>query len=198
MWRRTNLRAAILGLALLSAGCDTDRGAPTGAPSLATTPFVHSPTIIYTQREFLGNPLVSEVTIVKAQHERYNKLSPFILTDEFRSQTAAFVTGVAGRPTSVASTLGAVLYPDVLVVQHARPGSTAGWLSWALADGYGGRKLTDDVVDAGLLAIFGPLLSPVNVSPGLSSDNIGANDKPFLSTFPYLAPPHLPGDIVGT
>jgi hypothetical protein len=79
----------------------------------------------------------------------------------------------------------------MLVVQTDKDPATAGWLSWALANGWGGRKLTDDVVDAGLQAIFGPLLSPVNVSPGLASDNVNANDKPFLTTFPYYAPPTL-------
>ena len=47
-------------------------------------------------------------------------------------------------------------------------------------------KLTDDVVDAGLMAIFGPLLDPSNVSPGLSTDNV-PSDSPFATTFPYIA-----------
>ena len=62
--------------------------------------------------------------------------------------------------------------------------------------GYGGRKLTDDVVDIGLYAIFSSLLSPDGAScaPGalpLCTDNVNANDKPFSSTFPYLAAPTL-------
>ena len=48
----------------------------------------------------------------------------------------------------------------MLLVFPNRAGNTAGWLSWALANGYGGRKLNDDVVDAGLTAIFGNLLDP--------------------------------------
>ena len=67
-----------------------------------------------------------------------------------------------------------------------KPIASAGWLSWALADGYGGRKLSDDVVDAGLSAIFGTLLDPSNVSPGLATDNV-PNDSNFLTVFPYLA-----------
>ena len=58
-----------------------------------------------------------------------------------------------------------------------------------LADGYGGRNLTDDVVDAGLAAIFGSLLNANNVSPGLSTDNVDANDKALGTAFPYLAAP---------
>jgi hypothetical protein len=194
MWKPSDFRAVIvpIGFALLAAGCDSDKDAPTASASIAAArAFRHGPDVTYTQRDFLGNPLVSEVTVPKAMHARYNKLSPFILTADFKRTTEEFVTGVAGRPVAVATTLSSVLYPDILVVQTDRDPATAGWLSWALADGWGGRKLTDDVVDAGLSAIFGPLLSPENVSPGLASDNVPSNDKAFLATFPYIAPPHL-------
>ncbi|MFM9909830.1 MAG: DUF4331 family protein, partial [Chitinophagaceae bacterium] len=51
-----------------------------------------------------------------------------------------------------------------------------------------GRKLDDDVIDVELILIFG---GPTNsANPGLTSDNVGANDKPFLTSFPYLATPH--------
>jgi hypothetical protein len=45
-------------------------------------------------------------------------------------------------------------------------------------------------VDAGLAAIFGSLLNPRNVSPGLATDNVNANDKALLNAFPYLASPN--------
>jgi hypothetical protein len=112
------------------------------------------------------------------------------VSNGFRAKVESFVTGVAGREASLATTLSSVLIPDMLIVQPGKPGSSAGWLTWALADGYGGRKLADDVVDAGLMAIFGPLLNPRNVSPGLSTDNVNANDKAFSPTFPYLATPN--------
>ena len=194
MWRPNMLRVALvpMALALLAAGCDTDKDTPAAAAGIAAAQsFQHGPNVLYTQRDFLANPLVSEVTIAKANHVRYNKLSPFLFTADFRAETERFVTGVAGRPQSVATTLGSVLYPDMLIVETSRDPATAGWLSWALANGWGGRKLTDDVVDAGLQAIFGPLLSRDNVSPGLASDNVNGNDKPFLNTFPYYAAPTL-------
>ena len=149
---------------------------------------------IYDQIEFLGNPLVSEVTIAKASHALYNRTQPYN-TATFLPQTAGFVTGVAGRPAAYAAVLGSVLYPDMLVVDPSKDPNTAGWLSWALANGWGGRKLTDDVVDTGLIAIFSSLLDPTGAScaPGqlpLCTDNVGANDVPFSSTFPYLAQPH--------
>lgn len=195
MWLTKNWAGGALAvLALASAGCaDTGRVTDPTAPALAATADPRGR--IYDQVEFLGNPLVSEVTIVKANHNFYNRTQPYN-TSTFLPQTADFVTKVAGRPADVVATLGSVLYPDILIVDSSKDPSTAGWLSWALANGWGGRKLTDDVVDTGLIAIFSSLLSPVGAScaPGqlpLCTDNVNANDKPFSSTFPYLAAPTL-------
>lgn len=142
---------------------------------------------VYVQVERLGNPLVSEVFLAKRNHGFHNAGKPSTDVVNHATELKAFVTSVAGRDQSVANTLASVLLPDMLIVQTDKAGNTAGWLSWALANGYGGRKLTDDVVDAGLAALFGNLLSPNNVSPGLTTDNVNQNDKPFGMAFPYLA-----------
>ena len=76
------------------------------------------------------------------------------------AELKGFVANVAGRNATVQNTLATVVLPDELIIQTDKAPGTAGWLSWALADGWGGRTLSDDVVDAGLLAIFGPLLDP--------------------------------------
>ncbi len=149
----------------------------------------------YEQVEFLGNPLVSEVTIVKANHDRYNRTQPYN-TAEFGPQSLAFINAFRGGQPEVANTLGAVLYPDMLIVESKRNPSTSGWLSWALANGWGGRNLSDDVVDAGLSAIFGKVVSPNgaycdNGQLPLCTDNVPKNDKPFSTRFPYLADPTL-------
>ena len=149
---------------------------------------------VYDQIEFLGNPLVSEVTIVKAQHDAYNRTQPYN-TATFAPQSGAFITGVAGRPASLATTLASVLYPDILVVDTSKDPATAGWLTWALANGWGGRKLNDDVVDLGLTAIFSSFLEPQGAlcrpfELPLCTHNVPANDRPFLATFPYLAAPN--------
>ena len=51
------------------------------------------------------------------------------------------------------------LIPDMLIVQTDKDPATAAWLNWVgvppLANGWGGRKLQDDVVDLALLAVFG-------------------------------------------
>lgn len=190
-------RAALaLALAAGSLGCRTD-----GSASDATSPDVAASTAaddaaddatVYQQVEFLGNPLVSEVTIVKANHEAYNRTQPYN-TATFRPQTEQFVTSF-GRPQALATTLGSVLYPDMLVVDTSKDPATAGWLSWALANGWGGRKLADDVVDVGLTAIFSSLLAAEGAKCApfqlpLCTDNVPANDKGFMASFPYLAAP---------
>jgi hypothetical protein len=180
--RRTLLSA--LAIAALT-GCSDDDTTAAGPDLLPPTGFNR----VYTQVERLGNPLVSEVFLAKRNHGFHNKGAPSTDVASHAAEIRSFVATVAGRNTTVQNTLASVLLPDMLIVQTNRAANTAGWLSWALADGYGGRRLADDVVDAGLAAIFGPLLSPNNTTPALASDNVNANDKPFLTTFPYLADP---------
>lgn len=168
---------AVLALALAATACDENDNM---GPVTART---------YNQVQRLGNPLVSEVFLAKRSHPVHGSLGPAQDT-LIRAELKAFVANVAGRNATVQNTLAAVLLPDELIVQTDKDPSTAGWLSWALANGWGGRKLTDDVVDAGLDAIFGPLLDPNNTSPGLESDHVAANDVAFSNTFPYLAAAH--------
>jgi Domain of unknown function (DUF4331) len=177
---RTRMRGAVGAFALVAAAaaCNDDNNNDITAPAGDR---------VYVQVERLGNPLVSEVFLAKRNHGFHNAGKPSTDVANHTTELKAFVTTVAGRDQSVANTLASVLLPDMLIVQTDKAANTAGWLTWALANGYGGRKLTDDVVDAGLSALFGSLLSPNNVSPGLTTDNVNQNDKPFGTTFPYLA-----------
>ena len=187
-------RAAAFSVALLTlAACSDqpDRQDITG-PSLTAEADEDDGTI-YDQVEFLGNPLVSEVTILKANHDAYNRTQPYN-TAVFGPQSLAFINAFRGGQPEVANTLGAVLYPDMLIVESSRHPATSGWLSWALASGWGGRNLSDDVVDAGLSAIFGKIVSANgafcdNFALPLCTDNVGTNDKAFGNSFPYLAAP---------
>lgn len=144
---------------------------------------------MYHQVQRLGNPLVSGVFLAKRSHAQHGAIGPAQDVPMIGTELQQFVLTVGGRSQTVATTLAAVLLPDMLIVQTSKPSNTTGWLSWALADGWGGRRLQDDVVDAGLMAIFGPLLDSQNVSPGLSTDNVGS-DSQFLPQFPYLGQPN--------
>lgn len=73
------------------------------------------------------------------------------------------------------------------VGQRDRMGVLAGQL-----DGYpNGRRLEDDVVDISLQVSAGVLLQGFNMAPNNQlGDTVTQNDEPFLTTFPYVAPPH--------
>jgi hypothetical protein len=84
--------------------------------------------------------------------------------------------------------------PDAPVGQGDRLAATAGQLS-----GFpNGRRLEDDVTDIELRAVacgYGDFLAGAlglcNLSPNnLIGDGVDANDKPFSTTFPYVATPH--------
>jgi hypothetical protein len=176
----TLLRLASLALALpLFAACSDDT-TDTGM----TAP---SSTRVYAQVERLGNPLVSEVFFMKRDHGLHNTTAPATdVANGFGDKIKAF-TNAFNRGATIGNTLAAVLVPDMLMVYPNRAGNTAGWLSWALANGYGGRKLNDDVVDAGLTATFGNLLDAnATVLTGLTSDNVPTSVRTFPATFPYL------------
>ncbi len=169
---------ATVALSFVATACDDNN---TTAPN---------PDRTYNQVQRLGNPLVSEVFLAKRDHGFHGSTAPTIDVAAFTPIIRSFTDNVAGRDTSVGKTLAAVLLPDELLVQSDKATNTAGWLTWALANGWGGRKLDDDVVTAGLQAIFGPLLNANNTSPGLADDHVDANDVAFSATFPYLATAH--------
>ena len=173
------LSPRVFGLALalpLLAACSDDNTGGTTAPDTQRT---------YSQIERLGNPLVSEVFFMKRDHGLANSTAPATdVANGFGDKIKAF-TNAFNRGPTIANTLAAVLVPDMLMVFPNRAGNTSGWLSWALANGYGGRNLKDDVVDAGLTAIFGRLLDAnatvlpdgrVIVIGGSQNGNIAGNN----------------------
>ena len=173
-------RLSLAGLLLIGVACSSDHTTTTTGPST---------TRAYDQVQRLGNPLVSEVFLAKRSHPVHGALGPAddtIIEPEFKN----FLATVAGRDTTVQNTLAAVLLPDMLIVQTDKDPSTAGWLTWALANGYGGRKLSDDVVAAGLDAIFGTLIETAgNSCPALCNDNVPAHTD-YQNSFPYLGNPN--------
>jgi hypothetical protein len=63
-------------------------------------------------------------------------------------------------------------------------GDLAGWP-------FGGRRIGDDVVDIGFRALAGVLVPGFNVFPNNAlGDGVNSNDIPYLTRFPFHAPPH--------
>jgi len=189
---RSAIVAGTLALVALASACSN---APDQRGMITATRSVTSRSNrVFIQRERLGNPLVSEVMIRKARHHDHNTGIPSTDVAEFTDDLTGFITGVAGRDPAYANAVAGALLPDMLVTYPKRdninPATPVFWLSWVFG-GYGGRSLTDDVVDIGLGALFGSLLGNTNnVTPGLTTDNVNSNDVAFGTTFPYLAASH--------
>ena len=188
--RRSTARALglllALGTTLGATACDNDDDNVTGL----------DPNRSFTQVERLGNPLVSEVFFPKRDHGLHNTKSPFedplamtVGGTDVPGHIRSFVSSFPNRTEKTITTLQSVFSKDMLMTFPNRAPGTAGWLTWALQPGvgYGGRKLADDVVDAGLMAVFGNLLDPAQpVLAGLTSDNVPPSVRQFSSAFPYL------------
>lgn len=195
---------ALAAAALLSAACGDDTRSivevqkpDTVTVTVRDTIRIGNTTVTFDQMERLGNPLVSEVFVDKREHPHFNASQPSEDVAQFRDDIVRFIRTVAGRDSAYAVAVASALTPDELVVRLDKTGggpygANVGWLTYVLdpANGYGGRKLQgDDVVDKGLGVIFGNALgNNANVSPGLVTDNVDANDRTHGATFPYLAP----------
>jgi hypothetical protein len=181
---RRALRYA-LGGALLAAAVACGDSDSTTAPIQTTR--------MYNQVQRLGNPLVSEVFLAKKDHPLHGSTAPSGDAATLGASVKGFVAAFRPQATTLQTTLASVLLPDMLIIQTDKAGSTAGWLSWALSNGYGGRKLTDDVVDIGLSGIFSDLLDATQsvckpFTLPLCTDNV-ASHATFATTFPYLGAP---------
>ena len=184
---RRALPSLALGIALLAGACSNDdNGGTVAGPD---------PNRTFNQVQRLGNPLISEVLLEKRDHSLHGSIGPDQDVALVAPKVVDFVTNVAGRDPAYVTALGGVLLPDVLVVQTDKPTNTASWLNFVdlppLVNGWGGRKLDDDVVDLALLAVFGDPFGadPTHTTPALTTDNV-ASDSPITGTFPYLAPPN--------
>jgi hypothetical protein len=165
----------------------------------------------YVQVSRLGNPLVNEVVIPLGQKDHFNSTQPsqdarlygkYVLTPELAHVmnllfnigapetgrtdiVQALLTGIPGK-TQIGKHPAAA---DTLKINLGVPPSAnpnpLGVLGGDLQGFPDGRRLGDDVTDIALRVVAGALKGN-NVPLG---DGADTNDKPFLSSFPYLAEP---------
>ena len=154
----------------------------------------------YTQIERLARPAVKEVFESFDRHDMTNRSTPTndpYLPDDIVS----FTKTVAGRSDAIANTLRAVLTPDEMLADLSQTGVKAAYLGTetggATGSKFGGRGLSDNVVDISLGAIFGGTLPALKLTPDdnheskcLTSDNVGPGGHHFLASFPYLGNPN--------
>lgn len=151
-------------------------------------------TVYYEQQDQMGRPAINTVFVTAAtDKDAFNTTVPSAMSAAFQSKFQTRLLGLnSGYTTNAlgqnAATFTGLLATDVLNV------STSNTTPTTFFDGTNvltGRNLGDDVIDVELTLIFGGpnALTGSPTNPGLIHDNVNANDKAFLTTFPYLATP---------
>jgi hypothetical protein len=139
----------------------------------------------FMQNDQMARPAINTVFVGSDRKDEFNTTVPSAMNAAFNTQFNNVLTAFGYTQNALGQDQAAfsgLLVTDVLNVKLS--GTTT------FFDGTNvltGRALADDVIDTELLLIFGGPKGTAN--PGLTKDNVGANDKPFLATFPYLATP---------
>ena len=158
-----------------------------------TTP-TPAATVYYQQADAFGRPAINTVFNAAADKDAFNTTTIAAMGAIYQPKFLANVVALDTKlgiynPAYVhystnalgwdPTTLTTALATDVLNVSTTGA-TTLGTLS--------GRRLDDDAIDIELkYVVFGGPDGTKN--PGLTSDNVNANDKAFLTTFPYEASP---------
>ncbi len=180
----------ILALAIITFSCSNDDD-NTSVPIGPTGPDFSG---TFVQQDQMGRPAVGTVFVSSGSKDDFNVTIPSQQNAAFQAMFQANLEGLspAYNDPMDANALGltseqfsGLLATDVLSV--SLDGTTT------FFDGTNvltGRQLADDVITVELILIFGGEDGLTNPEfPGLSDDNVSANDKAFLTSFPYLASP---------
>ena len=126
----------------------------------------------FVQADRMAFPVANTVLIPTRMKDAFNRSVP--AQDRlFRDEAIRSLVRINNDPTYSGTLVDAVLFPDVLTLDVTK--ASEGFLN--------GRRPQDDVIDIVLQA----------ASKGaLAGDGVNANDVPFLSDFPFFAPPHDP------
>ena len=171
-----SLGILILSSAILFTSCDKDDEAGDNFDTSGT----------FAQKDQNGRPGISTVFVPAAKDDQFNVTPPSMMNAGFKTDFVNVLTSFGYTSNALGMNKDAfatALVTDVLNVKMS--GTTT------FFDGTNvltGRALADDVIDTELLLIFGGPSGTSN--PGLTKDNVNANDKAFSNTFPYLATPH--------
>jgi hypothetical protein len=147
-----------------------------------------APAKMYEQEDHMARPAINTVFVKTGEKDMFNQTIPSLgVTNwgsKFNTQLLALNPGYTTNLLGLSSTaFTGVLAADVLTASLS--GVTTFYDGTNVLTG---RKLDDDVITVELILIFGGPAGSSN--PGLTDDHVSANDKAFLTTFPYLATPH--------
>lgn len=126
---------------------------------------------LFVQIDRTALPVVSTVTIPPRLKDAFNRAAP---TEDglFRDAAIASLVAINGDNAYSSTLVDTVLLPDVASFDT---GQTAGFLN--------GRRPEDDVID---------ILLNAASKGAVAGDGVDGNDVPFLTDFPFFAPPHGP------
>ncbi len=109
---------------------------------------------------------------------------------------------VAGRSPAISNVVTSVLYPNELAADISQPGKAA-YLgvetAGATGSKFGGRGLTDDVIDLSLGLVFGNTIPALGLTADDQKENAclitehvasGQGGNQTQKNFPYIAAPH--------
>ena len=141
---------------------------------------------VYVQGDQMARPAINTVFVGSSRKDEFNTTVPSAMNAAFLNDFVNKLTSF-GYTTNILglnkNTFASVLVTDVL--NASTTGVTSFYNGTQVLTG---RALADDVIDVELTLIFGGAAGTSN--PGLTSDHVNANDKPFLTSFPYMASPH--------
>lgn len=145
----------------------------------------------YVQQDQMGRPAVNTVFTSSGMKDAFNTTIPSEQGAAFQSMFQTNLEALSpayNSPTDAnALTLTSAQFSGLLatdVLNVSLDGTTTFYDGTNVLTG---RALADDVITVELLLIFGG--EDFSENPNLSNDNVDANDKAFLSSFPYLASP---------
>jgi hypothetical protein len=142
----------------------------------------------YQLQDQMARPAINTVFVDAAQKDVFNTTTPSAMGGLFSTKFKNKLLALNGDYTTNLLTLDATTFSGVLATDVLNVSTTAPTTFYDGTNVLTGRKLDDDVIDVELILIFG---GPAGSSkPGLTSDHVNANDKAFLTSFPYLASPH--------
>lgn len=146
----------------------------------------------YIQEDQMGRPAINTVFVNSDSKDAFNMTVPSeqgaLYQDMFQTNLMALSPAFANPGDTNALGLDAATFTSVLATDVLNVSLTGTTTFFDGTNVLTGRALTDDVITVELILIFGGetgLTAPE--FPGLSDDNVNANDKEFLEDFPYLA-----------
>ena len=155
-----------------------------------TTPVVDPPALdfsgTFVMKDQMARPAINTVFIgAGAPKDMFNNTIPSLQGAAYQPTFQARLLALNPQYTTNALTFTAAQFTGALATDVLTVKKTGVTTFFDGTNVLTGRALADDVISTELLLIFG---GPTGTEkPVLTDDNVDANDKPFLTSFPYLA-----------